>query len=177
MKQAGIGAAESIDRLLRVADDEQLAWCGCGLSPVALGGVCRREEQQNFGLERVGILELIDENAVVELLEVGACAIVTEEIAGVEQQVHEVELTGAPLLLLVQARHLPKLLAERGGEIGVGQLPERLDLVPEIVPAFDPAQVDGQAEEVAFDAVAIHAARAVDEFGDRTDVPELFGTI
>ena len=45
-----VGATKPVDRLLRVADDEQLARHVAG------------EEQQDLGLDRIGILKLVDED-------------------------------------------------------------------------------------------------------------------
>ena len=57
-----VGATEAVDRLLRVADDEQLARHGPHGTPVPLGGIVRGQQQQELGLERIGVLELVDED-------------------------------------------------------------------------------------------------------------------
>ena len=60
---ADVGAAEPVDRLLRIADDEQLAGHGRDVassrSPSRIVG---RQQQQDLGLDRIGVLELVDED-------------------------------------------------------------------------------------------------------------------
>ena len=50
-----------------------------------------------------------------------------QQVARAEQQVHEIELAGALLLLLVEADHFPQLVAQVGREVGVGLAAEVLD--------------------------------------------------
>ena len=47
---ANVGAAKAIDRLLRIANQEDLAWRGHNLVPVVLGGIGRCQEQQDLCL-------------------------------------------------------------------------------------------------------------------------------
>ena len=56
-----VGAAEAVDRLLRIADQEELAGRRPHAPPVALGGIVGGEEEQQLGLQRIGVLELVDE--------------------------------------------------------------------------------------------------------------------
>ena len=84
MEEAGVGAAEAIDGLLRVAHHVELARRGLHLAPVALGGVGCSEQKQDFGLERVGVLEFVDEDALIDALEICARTIVAEQVAGAE---------------------------------------------------------------------------------------------
>ena len=83
-----VGAPEPVDRLLGVADDEQLSGHGAHAGPVGLGGIAGREQQQDLGLDRIGVLELVHEQPLVALLEVGAdIGVATQQIAGAHQQV------------------------------------------------------------------------------------------
>ena len=127
VEEAGVGAAEAVDGLLGVAHHVELAGRGLRLAPVALGGIGGGEQEQNLGLQRVGVLELVDEDALVDALQIGARAIVAQQVAGAEQQVHEIELAGAALFLLIEAHHFPEFVAQVGGEIGVGGLAEGFD--------------------------------------------------
>ncbi len=87
-----VGPPEPVDRLLRVADDEELARHGCDVLPPRLPGVGRRKQQQQLGLERIGILELVDEDPLEALLEMPPhLRIVPDQVARAEQQVEEVE--------------------------------------------------------------------------------------
>ena len=58
-----VGATEAIDRLLRIADQEQLAGHGIDMLPARLARVLRREEQEQLRLQRIGILKLVHEEA------------------------------------------------------------------------------------------------------------------
>src|SRR4029079_9593151 len=60
-RDADVGTAKTVDRLLRVADQEELTRCGLDAAPVARGGIVGGEQQQDLRLERIGVLELVDE--------------------------------------------------------------------------------------------------------------------
>ena len=106
-EEARVGAAEAVDGLLRVAHHVELAGRRDGFPPIAFRGVGGGEEKQNFGLERIGILKLVDENALIILLQLGACTVVLKQVAGVEKQIQEIELARAPFALLIDANHFP----------------------------------------------------------------------
>ena len=57
-----VGAAEAINGLLGIAHDEELAVARTHFEPVGFSRVVGGEQQQNFGLKRIGILEFIDED-------------------------------------------------------------------------------------------------------------------
>ena len=72
---ADVGAAEPVDRLLRVADDEQgtrphrdVERIGGRRGPRLVGG----ESQQQLRLQRIGVLELVDQQVAEPPLELGA---------------------------------------------------------------------------------------------------------
>ena len=52
--------AEPVDRLLRIANQKQLARLQHHCGPLGCPGLALGEEKNNLGLERVGVLELID---------------------------------------------------------------------------------------------------------------------
>ena len=125
---ADVGAAEAVDRLLRIADDEQLARPRPGASPVRLGVVVGGEQQQDLGLQRIGVLELVDEDVLEARLEAPADAgVVAHEIARAEQQIEEVERAGARLQLVVPIDRAAQLLLQERGEIGVRVQPELIE--------------------------------------------------
>jgi hypothetical protein len=74
--ESHIGAPEPVDRLLRIADQKELARDWAGSAPVCLAGIVGREQEEYFGLQGVGVLEFVDEkvrkrlNGVVTLLKV-----------------------------------------------------------------------------------------------------------
>ena len=59
-----VGAAEGVDRLFRIADDEQFAGCQFDFAPIrhALVGLLGQVEQ-NLILDRVGVLKLVDQES------------------------------------------------------------------------------------------------------------------
>jgi hypothetical protein len=66
--QRHVGASEAIDALLRITDHEQLARQRARLERLALVRAIGREQQQDLGLHRIGVLELIDEHMADALL-------------------------------------------------------------------------------------------------------------
>ena len=87
-----VGAAEAIDGLLGIAHDEEAAGLRRELSPVLLLRVLARQVEEDLGLDRVGVLELVDEDGQEAFLE-GApdTGMVAEQVAGDQEQVLEVE--------------------------------------------------------------------------------------
>ena len=72
---AEVGAPEPVDRLLRIADDEERAGCDRARRVHCLGarvGVARGEQHRELDLERVGVLELVEEHGRVPLRDRGA---------------------------------------------------------------------------------------------------------
>ncbi len=117
---ADVRPPESIDRLLRVADDEELAGDGSDLPPIRNGGIVRGQEQQDLRLQRIGILKLVDEQTLEALLEAAAhLGIISNQVARLEKQIEKVERAGLRLRLLVRVRARAQLFAQERGEIGV----------------------------------------------------------
>ena len=93
-----VGAPEAVDRLLRIADQEQLSGDGRTLRQSVSLGIVGREEQQDFGLERIGVLELVDEEVREALLQLAPHAgVAANEIARLDQEVEEIEAAGLRL--------------------------------------------------------------------------------
>src|SRR5581483_10188746 len=77
-----VGAAEPVDRLLRVADDRHAPRPQTDLPPVPGGGAVLAEEEDDLALEGVGVLELVHEDVGEERLEAPARFPVTaQEVA------------------------------------------------------------------------------------------------
>ena len=86
-----VGAPEPVDGLLRITDDEELSSYRAGPAEVPLERVVRRQQQQNLGLQRVGVLELVDEEVGEATLELAPHAVVVaDEITREDQQVEKV---------------------------------------------------------------------------------------
>ena len=117
---ADIGAAEPVNRLLRIADDEQLAGFGAGLRP-AIGAVVRgRQQEQDFRLNGIGVLELVDEDPGESALQVAADLVIgTQQIARAGQQVCEIERALPPLERLILSRRLLQHLLQQGRQVAV----------------------------------------------------------
>src|SRR5262249_19899601 len=109
-----VGSAEAVNRLLRIADDEELAADVAG------------EELQDFGLNRIGVLELVDEDARELLLQVAHIDVVSDQIARSGQEIGEVERPGRLLQLLIARRRAGELLLQTRGQVGVRIFPELL---------------------------------------------------
>ena len=116
-----VGSAEPVDRLLRIADAEELARLGRDPLPVADGGIIRREQQQNLRLQRVGILKLVDKDVREALLKIRAHGgLVAHDITSPQEQIDEVQLARLDLEVFVCTNRRDQLVLQTGGEIGVG---------------------------------------------------------
>ena len=97
-----IGPPEAIDRLLRIADNEQLARLQRYLLPARLAACnCRRiiggEQKHHLRLQWVGVLEFVHEQEPEPLAQL--CphpAVAGDQCPCLDQQIVEVELAGAP---------------------------------------------------------------------------------
>ena len=79
------------------------------------------EAEQQLGLQRIGVLELVDEDDAEALAELAAhIGVVADQIARLDQQIEEVERAGFLLALFVALQALAHLLVKERGEIGVG---------------------------------------------------------
>ena len=80
------------------------------------------EQQQDLGLQRIGVLELVDEDVREARLEAAAHAgVAAHQVARLEQQIEEVERAGARLQRLRTSRSAPAQLAlQRRREVRVG---------------------------------------------------------
>ena len=111
---ADVGAAEPVDRLLRIADDEQASGHRDDRAPVGLVGIGGGEQQQDLRLQRIGVLELVDEDVREARLEAAADGrVAADEIARLEEQIEKVERAGARLQLLVAVDRARQLLLQR----------------------------------------------------------------
>ena len=118
--ERNVGAPEPVDRLLRVADEEELAGQYRHLPPVLLLGIIGREQEENLSLQGVGVLELVDEVVRVTLLQLAAHGCVfAHQVAGAQEQVEEIELAEALLDLFVRLDDRPQLVVQQRREIRI----------------------------------------------------------
>src|SRR5438045_3125995 len=93
-----LSAAEAVDRLLRVTEEEQATRLDPHLAPEArtVIGVRGAEQCRDLDLDRIGVLELVDEKTLVALAQPATCpgAVfrVAQKRACKHQQVVELEL-------------------------------------------------------------------------------------
>ena len=99
-EQGDVGAAEPVDGLLRVADDEQVAGGDRDLVPrqragVVGPGVGGGDAHGDLDLDRIGVLELVEQEALVAAVQALADGgVLADELAGEHEQVVERELAG-----------------------------------------------------------------------------------
>src|SRR5688572_1263651 len=127
---ADVRTPKPVDGLLRVADDEQLPRDGTNASPLTLAGIVGREQQQQFRLEGIRILKLIDEKAGKALLEVTPHVIaLAHQIACAQQQIEEVERPVLRLEPLVANDASAQLLAKQRRQIRICVRLELIELL------------------------------------------------
>src|SRR5205085_3210823 len=94
-EQTDIGATEAVDRLLRVTDEEE-TWIVHNdvLPPFRHGSGARSEEDGELDLDRVGVLELVDQQPGVATVKRRTCGLaVSQQLPREHQQVVELEPT------------------------------------------------------------------------------------
>ena len=137
---ADIGSAEPVDRLLRIAHDEERARPHPSVHRrrVVIRVVGRGEEQQQLRLQRVGVLELVHEQVAEAPLEVAPyLGVVAHEVARLDEQVEEVHGTGPPLAVVVKPNRGAERLVHLRGQVRVGGVPERHERIHERVAGGD----------------------------------------
>ena len=114
-----VGAPEPVDGLLGVADHEEFAGDDRYARPIGglpVGGLVVRvagEEEGDLRLDRIGVLELVDEDVGEAALEVAAAAdVVSQEVTGPDEEVVELGPPLAAASLRVVDDEAPHLLRE-----------------------------------------------------------------
>ena len=135
---ADVGPAEAINRLLRIADDEETTGNRDSRAPVGVGGIGGGKQQQNLGLERIRVLEFVDEQMRETRLEPSPYRLVAfDQSAGLEQQVEEVERAGAGFQVFVAIDRPLQLLLQARREVRVGVEPEAIQMSAERLERLD----------------------------------------
>ncbi len=112
---AEVGAPEAVDRLLRIADDGERARLDAHVAPIECpgAGVGRREQHRELDLERIGVLELVEQHALPALRGAGTdVGIVTEQVPGEHQEVVELEGSLSPAFVGVVADERDDVMRE-----------------------------------------------------------------
>ena len=132
-----IGAAELINCLFGVAHHEQGARSGFAVLPTA-GGIVRGDAEKDFGLNGIGVLELVDENVPVTCAERAADGImVAHQRARPFQEIVEIQHGGGSLELGIVGQHLVQFCGEDRHESGGD--PTENDAVALIYPGKEPS--------------------------------------
>ena len=85
---------------------------GTAVRQSACVGIGRRQQQQNLGLQRIGVLEFVNEQVGETRLEAAPDRLVAfDQSAGLEQQIEEVECAGAGFQVFVPDRSRPAVPA------------------------------------------------------------------
>ena len=83
-------------------------------------GIFGREQQQQLGLQRVGILEFVDEQMREPLLKRGPhLVMIAHQIARADQQIEEIERTEPRLRHFIAIDRLPQFALQQRREIRV----------------------------------------------------------
>ena len=115
---ADVGAPETIDRLLGIADHEESASAQTAVLP-ARRAVVGGDAKQDLRLDRVGILEFVDEDVPIALPERATHRIVpAHERARPLQEIVEVENGGGAFEGGVVGEHLIELIGQLGDQRG-----------------------------------------------------------
>src|SRR5439155_13454171 len=140
------GPAESVDRLLRIADNEQAARPGMHALPERLVGIGRDEQEQDLGLQEVRVLKLVDEVVREALLKLDPNVLPENQISSPHEQVEKVEPAMTAFHLFVRIQRSHELGLKQGGEVGVGASRECLNGLDQFgVGVQDRGPVDGRA--------------------------------
>src|SRR5439155_23385231 len=90
-----VGAPKPVDRLFRITHDEKRPRPGPHLPPVGFWTRLGRQADDDFGLDGIRILELIDEEMIKPSMKVVANrSVSSQEISRQQKQVFIIELTG-----------------------------------------------------------------------------------
>ena len=114
---ADVGPPEAVNGLLRVSHQKELSRNRASFTPVRCSCIAGGQQQQDLGLQRIRILELVDEDSFETLLEAGAhLRVIVDEIACFEQEVEKVEGAGLGFCGFIgrtQPRSSPRSAAAR----------------------------------------------------------------
>ena len=121
---ADIGAAEAIDRLLGIADQEERARPDAEPGPVVVAiDRLAAKPPEDLGLQGIGVLELVDEDVGETLPERAADVVmVAQQIARGEDQIVEVELGARALVVAIALQDRTRFVDQRRQNVAGGGL-------------------------------------------------------
>src|SRR5207249_1494515 len=120
-----VGAAEEVDRLLRIADDHELLGLDLDAPPVGLAGVrSLGEVEEDLPLEGVGVLELVDDDHPEAALQtVAHVGMIAEDAARADEQPGEGHVPGTRILAAELLDERPEPRVGAGGRVGQAPAP------------------------------------------------------
>ena len=93
-----VRAPEAVDRLLRIAHQEELPGNRADRAPVCLCGIVGGEQEKDLGLKRIGVLKLVDKEVREAALQLASDAsVIANKITRLDEQVEEIETAGLRL--------------------------------------------------------------------------------
>ena len=113
---ADVGAPEAIDRLLRVADQEERARPDLEAGPIVIA-IDRLATQppEDFGLQGIGVLKLVDEDMGETLSQrLAHGVVVAQQVARGENQIVEIELGAGALVVAIALQDRSRFVDQRG---------------------------------------------------------------
>src|SRR5262249_6768523 len=97
-----IRAPETINRLLRVADEKQLARLKRHFSPFCSPRFSLSQKENNFCLQWIGVLKFINKEEKKSILKIPPhLEVVLEQVARYQEQISKVETPALSLLFLI----------------------------------------------------------------------------
>ena len=148
---ADVGPPETVDRLFRITDQEQRPRARPDLTPIRLVVVVGGKQQQDLGLQRIRVLEFVDEDALEARLKPEPHAgAVAHQIAREEEEIEEVERAGASLQLIVAVDGPAQIPLQQRRQVRVREHAELIQAGFECGPGLN--------HPLARNAVAIRAA-------------------
>ena len=92
-----IRTAKPVNRLFRVSDQEQLPWPKPLFVPGFIGAIFAAQQEQDLGLQRIRVLEFVDQDMLVAICERGTNGRMrSQQIAGKVKEIVEIEQCGFP---------------------------------------------------------------------------------
>jgi hypothetical protein len=96
--ERNIGSPETVDRLLRIPHQEELARNRAGNAPVCLSRIVGGEQEEDLGLKRIGVLKLVDKKMREAVLQLRSHAsIIANKVACFDKQIEKIQTAGLRL--------------------------------------------------------------------------------
>ncbi|KAK4045263.1 hypothetical protein OUZ56_032672 [Daphnia magna] len=177
-----IGPAEPVDALLRIADEEEPTATGGALPRIALQPIVGAQKKEKFRLNRIGILEFVDEKRVVARgNRFAGFVAVSNEPTRRQEEFEEVDAARFVLggeCLLVALKEAAEVFAEQRCKLAVGAGDEALRVYfPRISGGEDLVLRDRHAVDGRKGSRPADPAKMAGAFAARRTAELLFGAV